>query len=171
MKYRIRLPWYFDKKKFRPNEVNRVKISLTCVFALMAIGRPLIILKTGIMGWIKFWLMMWWDSQGGVYDRSRGNRRNMIFVWEDGFCNFSASTTEINPSECQAGSLVYEYQHYQGLQPELFFKMSHEIYNYGEGKYKYELQKKKRDQQKTSLASRMDLKELKMGYKFKFRLP
>ncbi|KAL2464343.1 Translation initiation factor 3 protein [Forsythia ovata] len=31
-------------------------------------------------------------------------------------------------------------------------------------KYKYELQKKKRDQQKKSLASRMDLKELKMGY-------
>ncbi|KAL2484553.1 Serine/threonine-protein kinase WNK (With No Lysine)-related [Abeliophyllum distichum] len=74
-----------------------------------------------------------WDSQGGVYDRSRGNRRNWILVWEDGFCNFSASTTEINPSECQAGSSVYEYQHYQGLQPELFFKMSHEIYNYGEG--------------------------------------
>ncbi|KAL3824652.1 hypothetical protein ACJIZ3_020681 [Penstemon smallii] len=31
-------------------------------------------------------------------------------------------------------------------------------------KYRYELQKKKRDQQKKSLASRMDLKELKMGY-------
>lgn len=31
-------------------------------------------------------------------------------------------------------------------------------------KYKYEQQKKKRDQQKKSLASRMDLKELKMGY-------
>ncbi|KAL6983645.1 hypothetical protein U1Q18_017025 [Sarracenia purpurea var. burkii] len=26
-----------------------------------------------------------------------------------------------------------EYQPYHGLQPELFFKMSHEIYNYGEG--------------------------------------
>ncbi|XP_022842342.1 translation initiation factor IF3-4, chloroplastic-like isoform X1 [Olea europaea var. sylvestris] len=31
-------------------------------------------------------------------------------------------------------------------------------------KYRYELQKKKREQQKKSLASRMDLKELKMGY-------
>ncbi|XP_027099495.2 protein RICE SALT SENSITIVE 3-like [Coffea eugenioides] len=76
-----------------------------------------------------------WDGQGGVYDRSRGNRRNWILVWEDGFCNFAASTTEINTGECPSSS-VYgncEYQHYQGLQPELFFKMSHEIYNYGEG--------------------------------------
>ncbi|XP_019177965.1 PREDICTED: uncharacterized protein LOC109173148 [Ipomoea nil] len=31
-------------------------------------------------------------------------------------------------------------------------------------KYRYELQKKKKDQQKKSAASRMDLKELKMGY-------
>lgn len=31
-------------------------------------------------------------------------------------------------------------------------------------KYRYEQQKKKRDQQKKSAASRMDLKELKMGY-------
>ncbi|KAI3467495.1 hypothetical protein Pfo_024158 [Paulownia fortunei] len=80
-----------------------------------------------------------WDSQGGVYDRSRGVRRNWYdirdIVWEDGFCNFAASTSEINAGECP-GSSVYgnsEYQHYQGLQPELFFKMSHEIYNYGEG--------------------------------------
>ncbi|KAG8366179.1 hypothetical protein BUALT_Bualt17G0049700 [Buddleja alternifolia] len=77
-----------------------------------------------------------WDGQGGVYDRSRGNRRNWILVWEDGFCNFAASTAEISAGEC-SGSSVYgnscEYQHYQGLQPELFFKMSHEIYNYGEG--------------------------------------
>lgn len=36
------------------------------------------------------------------------------------------------------------------------------IMNYS--KYKYELQKKKRDQQKKSAATRMDLKELKMGY-------
>ncbi|KAL6547257.1 hypothetical protein OROMI_022978 [Orobanche minor] len=75
-----------------------------------------------------------WDSQGGVYDRSRGVRRNWILVWEDGFCNFAASTAEINAGD---QSTVYgnsEYQqYYQGLQPELFFKMSHEIYNYGEG--------------------------------------
>ncbi|KAL3511255.1 hypothetical protein ACH5RR_030656 [Cinchona calisaya] len=76
-----------------------------------------------------------WDSQGGVYDRSRGSRRNWILVWEDGFCNFAASTTEISTGDCPSSS-VYgncEYQHYHGLQPELFFKMSHEIYNYGEG--------------------------------------
>ncbi|KAJ9563808.1 hypothetical protein OSB04_008968 [Centaurea solstitialis] len=65
-----------------------------------------------------------WDTQTGAYDRSRGNRRNWILAWEDGFCNFAASTTtETN----------HEYQQYQWLQPELFFKMSHEIYNYGEG--------------------------------------
>ncbi|KAK6242056.1 Transcription factor MYC/MYB N-terminal - like 4 [Theobroma cacao] len=75
-----------------------------------------------------------WDGQA-AYDRSRGNRRNWILVWEDGFCNFAASAAEINSGDC-TGSSVYgscEFQHYQGLQPELFFKMSHEIYNYGEG--------------------------------------
>lgn len=73
-----------------------------------------------------------WDSQGGVYDRSRGVRRNWILVWEDGFCNFAASASEMNAGEC-ASSSVYGNCDYQGLQPELFFKMSHEIYNYGEG--------------------------------------
>ncbi|CAL9111023.1 hypothetical protein MUK42_00220 [Musa troglodytarum] len=66
-----------------------------------------------------------WDLHGGVYDRSRGNRRNWILAWEDGFCNFAASSCEqaMTEEECQM----------KGLQPELFFKMSHEIYNYGEG--------------------------------------
>ncbi|CAJ2679772.1 unnamed protein product [Trifolium pratense] len=50
---------HFNLKTFRPNEIKRVKISLACVFAFMAIGWPLIIYKTGIMGWIKFWLMPW----------------------------------------------------------------------------------------------------------------
>ncbi|KAG6426378.1 hypothetical protein SASPL_110601 [Salvia splendens] len=68
-------------------------------------------------------LLSQWDGQGGVYDRSRGVRKNWILVWEDGFCNFAASAGEVK--EC--GS------EYQGLQPDLFFKMSHEIYNYGEG--------------------------------------
>ncbi|XP_039017909.1 protein RICE SALT SENSITIVE 3-like [Hibiscus syriacus] len=75
-----------------------------------------------------------WDGQG-AYDRSRGNRRNWILVWEDGFCNFAASAAEINSGDCP-GSSVHgsgEFQHCQRLQPELFFKMSHEIYNYGEG--------------------------------------
>ncbi|XP_054810670.1 protein RICE SALT SENSITIVE 3-like isoform X4 [Prosopis cineraria] len=63
-----------------------------------------------------------WDWEGqGTYDRSRGNRRNWILAWEDGFCNFAASSS------------VYNGNYYQGLQPELFFKMSHEIYSYGEG--------------------------------------
>ncbi|KAI8004569.1 hypothetical protein LOK49_LG08G02728 [Camellia lanceoleosa] len=53
------LMWHFDVKKFRTNEVKRVKISLACVIAFMAIGWPLIIYKAGIMGWIKFWLMPW----------------------------------------------------------------------------------------------------------------
>ncbi|KAF9626309.1 hypothetical protein IFM89_032158 [Coptis chinensis] len=57
-----------------------------------------------------------------------------ILAWEDGFCNFTAST-EVDSGECN-GVSVYgnsEFQHLKGLQPELFFKMSHEIYNYGEG--------------------------------------
>ncbi|CAH9146607.1 unnamed protein product [Cuscuta epithymum] len=69
-----------------------------------------------------------WDTQGSAYDRSRGNRRNWILVWEDGFCNFAAAgaAVEMNAEDqCGAG--------HDGLQPELFFKMSHEIYNYGEG--------------------------------------
>ncbi|XP_010254321.1 PREDICTED: transcription factor LHW-like [Nelumbo nucifera] len=76
-----------------------------------------------------------WDIQGGAFDRSRGNRRNWILVWEDGFCNFAASMAEIDSGDCP-GSSVYgncEFSHFKGLQPELFFKMSHEIYNYGEG--------------------------------------
>jgi hypothetical protein len=55
----LRLLWHFDLKKFRPNEVPRVKISLACVFAFMAIGWPLIILKSGLAGWFKFWFMPW----------------------------------------------------------------------------------------------------------------
>ncbi|XP_078443689.1 serine/threonine-protein kinase WNK (With No Lysine)-like protein [Wolffia australiana] len=59
-----------------------------------------------------------WDlrADGAVMDRTRGNRRNWILAWEDGFCNFAASSSGDG-----------------GLQPAVFFKMSHEIYNYGEG--------------------------------------
>ncbi|KAL6541130.1 Omega-6 fatty acid desaturase, chloroplastic [Orobanche minor] len=53
------LIWHFDLRKFKHNQVNRVKLSVACVFAFMAIGWPLIIYKTGIIGWIKFWLMPW----------------------------------------------------------------------------------------------------------------
>ncbi|KAK9050951.1 hypothetical protein SSX86_027576 [Deinandra increscens subsp. villosa] len=72
-----------------------------------------------------------WDTQEGAYDRSRGNRRNWILAWEDGFCNFAASTAgETNSGDSTA---YHDYPQYLGLQPELFFKMSHEIYNFGEG--------------------------------------
>lgn len=54
-----RVNWHFNLKKFRASEVNRVKISLACVFAFMAVGWPLIIYKVGILGWVKFWLMPW----------------------------------------------------------------------------------------------------------------
>ncbi|MQL93298.1 hypothetical protein Taro_025941, partial [Colocasia esculenta] len=51
--------WHFDLKKFRPNQVRRVQISLACVFAFIGIGWPLIIYKTGLIGWIKYWFMPW----------------------------------------------------------------------------------------------------------------
>ncbi|KAF5200658.1 Serine/threonine-protein kinase WNK-related, partial [Thalictrum thalictroides] len=66
-----------------------------------------------------------WDMQGGAFDRSRGNRRNWILVWEDGFCNFAAST-KVESGDCIAGSSLYgnnEFQQLKGLQPELFFKI------------------------------------------------
>lgn len=53
------LLWHFDLKKFRQNEANRVIISLSAVFAFMGIVWPLIIYKTGMAGWVKFWLMPW----------------------------------------------------------------------------------------------------------------
>ncbi|XP_023529199.1 protein RICE SALT SENSITIVE 3-like [Cucurbita pepo subsp. pepo] len=79
-----------------------------------------------------------WENHG-AFDRSRGNWRNWILVWEDGFCNFAASSSsEENGGgggggEFPGSSVVYGLQPCRGLQPELFFKMSHEIYNYGEG--------------------------------------
>ncbi|KAJ4811042.1 Serine/threonine-protein kinase WNK (With No Lysine)-like protein [Rhynchospora pubera] len=68
-----------------------------------------------------------WDLHvsAGVFDRSRGNKRNWILAWEDGFCNFTASTIPLEYKSDDVPQL--------GLQPEIFFKMSHEIYNFGEG--------------------------------------
>lgn len=51
--------WHFNLNNFRPSEHTRVKISLACVFAFMAVVWPLIIYKAGISGWVKFWLMPW----------------------------------------------------------------------------------------------------------------
>eukprot|EP00249_Psilotum_nudum_P026988 c34192_g1_i1 orf=804-2417(+) len=71
-----------------------------------------------------------WDTEGGFMDRSKGNKRNWILVWEDGFCDFQAcSRAEKEP--CSGNGTEKECG--ASLQPELFFKMSHEIYNYGEG--------------------------------------
>eukprot|EP01018_Ginkgo_biloba_P010095 Gb_24358 [translate_table: standard] len=53
------LNWHFDLNKFRKSEQKKVRISLACVFAFMAIGWPLIIHNTGFVGWIKLWLMPW----------------------------------------------------------------------------------------------------------------
>ncbi|XP_039791424.1 uncharacterized protein LOC120657214 isoform X3 [Panicum virgatum] len=79
-----------------------------------------------------------WDLHGGIYDRTRGNRRNWILAWEDGFCNFAASGCDHEGTAAPATAYTeraagQEANQQQGLQPELFFKMSHDIYNYGEG--------------------------------------
>ncbi|CAL5052078.1 unnamed protein product [Urochloa decumbens] len=91
-----------------------------------------------------------WDLPGAAYDRTRGNRRNWILAWEDGFCNFAAAAAVTSSACGQEGAAAAAYagdceaavaqeaagkhqQQPQGLQPELFFKMSHDIYNYGEG--------------------------------------
>jgi len=77
-----------------------------------------------------------------------------ILAWEDGFCNFAAANSSAAfgqegaaaaaavayAGDCEAAAVqqdaVKQQQPQpqpQGLQPELFFKMSHDIYNYGEG--------------------------------------
>ncbi|KAL0432519.1 UNVERIFIED_CONTAM: protein RICE SALT SENSITIVE 3 [Sesamum latifolium] len=58
-----------------------------------------------------------WDHGGGMLDRAKGNKRNWILVWEDGFCDFS---------DCErAGNGMFG--------ADLFFKMTHEVYSFGEG--------------------------------------
>lgn len=80
-----------------------------------------------------------WDLPGGAYDRTRGNRRNWILAWEDGFCNFAATSAACGDGAAAAYAAAECEETKQvgvaggGLQPELFFKMSHDIYNYGEG--------------------------------------
>ncbi|KAB1220319.1 hypothetical protein CJ030_MR3G019065 [Morella rubra] len=62
-----------------------------------------------------------WDYGGSDLDRSKGNKRNWIIVWEDGFCDFF---------ECErsgSGSIKERFG------AEVFFKMSHEVYSFGEG--------------------------------------
>jgi hypothetical protein len=79
-----------------------------------------------------------------------------ILVWEDGFCNFSVCSEQSatvqqqvraaaaatqgscitssgsTSSELLESSLTTSAAS-EVLNPELFFKMSHEVYNYGEG--------------------------------------
>ncbi|XP_031264647.1 protein RICE SALT SENSITIVE 3-like [Pistacia vera] len=75
-----------------------------------------------------------WDLlQKGAHNRSRVNRRNWMLAWEDGFCNFLASTAGRNPPASSSSEDKNCDIQIDGLQPELFFKMSHEIHNYGEG--------------------------------------
>ncbi|XP_073135860.1 uncharacterized protein [Henckelia pumila] len=62
-----------------------------------------------------------WDHGGSLLDRAKGNKRNWILVWEDGFCDFC---------ECErAGSGFIKGR----FGADIFFKMSHEVYNFGEG--------------------------------------
>ncbi|KAH8942644.1 hypothetical protein BDL97_13G004100 [Sphagnum fallax] len=119
-----------------------------------------------------------WESESEAMDRSRGNKRNWIMVWEDGFCNFSAcgggggaaasqqqqelisaartcsgnsaqffnltaAANHQHPTATAAGGGSIADDHVARLdqqpdqqpafRPDLFFKMSHEVYNYGEG--------------------------------------
>ncbi|KAA8528501.1 hypothetical protein F0562_035856 [Nyssa sinensis] len=62
-----------------------------------------------------------WDYGGGALDRAKGNKRNWILVWEDGFCDFY---------ECELAGIGYVKGRFGA---DVFFKMSHEVYNYGEG--------------------------------------
>ncbi|KAA3488773.1 transcription factor LHW-like isoform X2 [Gossypium australe] len=65
-----------------------------------------------------------WDYGGSALDRSKGNKRNwstQILVWEDGFCDFH---------ECERAGSGYVKGRFGA---DIFFKMSHEVYNYGEG--------------------------------------
>ncbi|KAG0591676.1 hypothetical protein KC19_1G192100 [Ceratodon purpureus] len=83
-----------------------------------------------------------WDTDGGIMDRSKGNKRNWILVWEDGFCDFSACASGTGNESTRAASSSFLATRQlrpnvddepEAMNPELFFKMSHEVYNYGEG--------------------------------------
>ncbi|KAF5817529.1 putative transcription factor MYC/MYB [Helianthus annuus] len=63
-----------------------------------------------------------WDVEGGVLDRAKGNKRNWILVWEDGFCDIDECERVGNDGSSKGG-----------FGADIFFKLSHEVYNYGEG--------------------------------------
>ncbi len=79
-----------------------------------------------------------------------------IMAWEDGYCNFAACAEAAQQEAARitttgkvsqffngaaaagaAGSVVDDVSetHQPVMNPDLFFKMSHEVYNYGEGYY------------------------------------
>ncbi|KAK9135877.1 hypothetical protein Syun_015207 [Stephania yunnanensis] len=62
-----------------------------------------------------------WDYGGSFLDRSKGNKRNWILVWEDGYCDFI---------ECERAGSGYIKGRFGA---DVFFKMSHEVYSFGEG--------------------------------------
>ncbi|KAK7410059.1 hypothetical protein VNO78_00544 [Psophocarpus tetragonolobus] len=64
-----------------------------------------------------------WEFGGSALDLSKGNKRNWILVWEDGFCDFN----ECEQRKSGSGYLNARFG------ADVFFKMSHEVYNYGEG--------------------------------------
>ncbi|KAJ7520111.1 hypothetical protein O6H91_20G066800 [Diphasiastrum complanatum] len=74
-----------------------------------------------------------WDTQAGIPDRSKGNKRNWILVWEDGYCDFSTCSKSSTQTETSVGVSSSDTDQRTDFQPKLFFKMSHEVYSYGEG--------------------------------------
>ncbi|KAG6422090.1 hypothetical protein SASPL_118653 [Salvia splendens] len=62
-----------------------------------------------------------WDHGGSLLDRAKGNKRNWILVWEDGFCDFC---------ECERAGNGCGRRRFGA---DIFFKLSHEVYNFGEG--------------------------------------
>lgn len=64
-----------------------------------------------------------WEFGGTAFDLSKGYKRNWILVWEDGFCDFN----ECEQRKSDGGYLNNRFG------ADIFFKMSHEVYNYGEG--------------------------------------
>jgi hypothetical protein len=54
-------------------------------------------------------------------------------LWEDGFCNFSACAGAAAAGQEITVARTSADDAQPTMNPDLFFKMSHEVYNYGEG--------------------------------------
>ncbi|KAH9540411.1 hypothetical protein CY35_14G003600 [Sphagnum magellanicum] len=74
-----------------------------------------------------------WESESEAMNRSKGNKRNWIMLWEDGFCNFSACAGAAAAGQEVTAARTSADDAQPTMNPDLFFKMSHEVYNYGEG--------------------------------------